>query len=194
MSKKELNKTKSTRLNIKTSTETMAMFAILIAAQFVIAQFLTVQMWNIKIGFSFIPVVIAARLYGAVGGAVVAGLGDIIGVIFRPVGIWFPPITISTMLVGIVFGLFLKKSDSFVRILTSVLISEFVFSLFVTPLWLTMLYKGQGTDFFSFYFSTLLSRLPVQIIPMTIVKLLIITPMLKAMDRIKFVRQITENQ
>lgn len=190
MFKNKLNETKSRKA--KLSTQTMAVFAILIAAQFVISQFLTFQVWNIKIGFSFIPVVIAARLYGAVGAAEVAGIGDIIGVIFRPVGIWFPPITISAMLVGAVFGFFLKKSDSFIRILISVLISEFVFSLFITPLWLTILYKGNGTDFFAFYFSTLVSRIFVQIIPMTIVKLVVITAMLKAMDKIKFVKRMTE--
>ncbi|WP_444441847.1 folate family ECF transporter S component [Pseudoruminococcus massiliensis] len=192
MFKNKLNETKSRKVNVKLSTQTMAVFAILIAAQFVISQFLTFQVWNIKISFSFVPVVIAARLYGAVGAAEVAGIGDIIGVIFRPVGIWFPPITISAMLVGAIFGLFLKKSDSFIRILISVLISEFVFSLFITPLWLTILYKGNETDFFAFYFSTLVSRLFVQIIPMTIVKLVVITAMLKAMDKIKFVRHMTE--
>lgn len=190
MFKNKLNETKSRKA--KLSTQTMAVFAILIAAQFVISQFLTFQVWNIKIGFSFVPVVIAARLYGAIGAAEVAGIGDIIGVMFRPVGIWFPPITISAMLVGAIFGLLLKKSDSFIRILISVLISEFVFSLFITPLWLTILYKGNETDFFSFYFSTLVSRLFVQIIPMTIVKLVVITAMLKAMDKIKFVRHMTE--
>lgn len=190
MFKNKLNETKSRKA--KLSTQTMAVFAILIAAQFVISQFLTFQVWNIKIGFSFVPVVIAARLYGAIGAAEVAGIGDIIGVMFRPVGIWFPPITISAMLVGAIFGLFLKKSDSFIRILISVLISEFVFSLFITPLWLTILYKGNETDFFAFYFSILVSRLFVQIIPMTIVKLVVITAMLKAMDKIKFVRHMTE--
>ncbi len=190
MFKNKLNETKSRKA--KLSTQTMTVFAILIAAQFVISQFLTFQVWNIKIGFSFVPVVIAARLYGAVGAAEVAGIGDIIGVIFRPVGIWFPPITISAMLVGAIFGLLLKKSDSFIRILISVLISEFVFSLFITPLWLTILYKGNGTDFFAFYFSTLVSRIFVQIIPMTIVKLVVITAMLKAMDKIKFVKRMTE--
>lgn len=190
MFKNKFNETKSRKA--KLSTQTMAVFAILIAAQFVISQFLTFQVWNIKIGFSFVPVVIAARLYGAIGAAEVAGIGDIIGVMFRPVGIWFPPITISAMLVGAIFGLLLKKSDSFIRILISVLISEFVFSLFITPLWLTILYKGNETDFFAFYFYTLVSRLFVQIIPMTIVKLVVITAMLKAMDKIKFVRHMTE--
>lgn len=72
MFKNKLNETKSRKVNVKLSTQTMAVFAILIAAQFVISQFLTFQVWNIKIGFSFVPVVIAARLYGAIGAQVSA--------------------------------------------------------------------------------------------------------------------------
>ena len=183
------NKTKG-RMNLKSSTQTLAVMAILIAAQIVISQFFTFHVWNLKITLSFIPVVIAARMYGAVGGALVAGIGDIIGVILHPVGPWFPPITISIMLVGVMFGLFLKKSDSIWRIVVSILISEFVFSLFVTPLWITMLYREEA-DFFAYYFSLVLTRIGIQIIPMTIVKFVIIIPMLKAMDRLKFVQRIT---
>ena len=191
MSEKNVSENKAkSKINVKTSTQMLATFAILIAAQFVISQFLTFHVWNLKIGLSFIPVVIAARLYGAVGGALVAGIGDIVGIIFHPVGPWFPPITISAMLVGVVFGLFLKKSDSFWRILVSVLISEFVFSLFITPIWITILYRGEA-EFFAYYFSLVATRLGVQIIPMTIVKLLVITPMLKAMDKINFFKTTT---
>ena len=43
MFKNKLNETKSRKVNVKLSTQTMAVFAILIAAQFVISQFLTFQ-------------------------------------------------------------------------------------------------------------------------------------------------------
>ena len=76
MFKNKLNETKSRKA--KLSTQTMAVFAILIAAQFVISQFLTFQVWNIKIGFSFVPVVIAARLYGAIGAAIATGISYLV--------------------------------------------------------------------------------------------------------------------
>lgn len=180
---------KKKKINVRTSTQTLAMLAILVAAQMVIAQFLTIHTWNMKIGFSFIPVVIAARMYGAAGGAIVGGLGDIIGAIVQPVGAWFPPITVTNVIVGIMFGLLLKKSDNFLRVLTSVLVSELFFSLFVTTLWISILYSTANTDFWPYYFTNLISRIP-QVIILIAIKMVIIPPMLKAMDRIKFTKQI----
>lgn len=170
------------KANIKMTTQTLATFAILMAAEIVITQFLTIHTWNLKISLSFIPVVIAARLYGPVGGGVIAGVGDFLGAFMFPVGAWFPPITITNAVVGIIFGLFLKNSDGFLRVLFSVLISELVFSMFITPIWLMMLY---GTD----YWILVGSRL-IQVGVLIAIKLIIIPPILKAMNRIKFTKRI----
>ena len=82
------------KMNIKTSVQTLAVMAVLMAAQAVLGM-LEIHTATIKISLSFIPVVIAARLYGGAGGALVAGLGDIIGCIVHPVVAWFPPITLT---------------------------------------------------------------------------------------------------
>ncbi len=159
------------KINLKTSTLTLVIFAILMAAEIVIAQFLTIHTWNLKISLSFIPVVIAARLYGPVGGGLVAGFGDFLGAFMFPVGAWFPPITLTTAAVGVIFGLFFKNGDSFLRVLISVLISELVFSMFITPIWLMMLY---GTD----YWILVSSRL-IQAAVLIAIKLITIPPILK---------------
>lgn len=166
--------------NIKDATVKLAIFAILIALQVVISQFLTIHTEILKITLSFIPVVIAGRLYGALGAGLIAGIGDILQAFIFPVGAWFPPITLTSVAVGIVFGLFLKKSDSFLSVLISVLITELFFSMFITPIWLYML---QGTD----YWLLVVSRLP-QIIVMTTVKLVLIPPVLKLTNKIGFVK------
>ena len=172
--------------NIKNSTLKVAMFGILIALQIVIAQFLTIRPTDqIKISLSFIPVVIASRLFGALGAGLIAGIGDVLQAFLFPVGAWFPPITITTVLVGIVFGLFLKNSNKFISILISVLITELIISLFITPIWLYML---RGTD----YWLILFSRLP-QIGIMIAVKLAIIPPVLKMTDRINIFKKKSIN-
>ncbi len=168
--------------NIKNSTIRITIFGILIALQIVIAQFLTIRPTeSLKISLSFIPVVIAGRLFGAVGAGLIAGIGDVLQAFLFPLGAWFPPITITSVLVGVVFGLFLKNSNKFISILISVLITELVFSLFVTPIWLYML---QGID----YWFILVSRLP-QIGVMIAVKLVIIPPVLKLTDKINIVKK-----
>ena len=168
--------------NIKTTTIKVAVFAILIALQVVIAQFLTIHTEILKISLSFIPMVIAGRMFGFIGAGLIAGIGDVLQAFLFPIGAWFPPITITTVLVGMVFGLFFKNGTNFVRVLIAVLITELVFSMFITPIWLTML---QGIDYWFIVFS----RLP-QIAVMIAVKLLLIPPVLKMTERIGFIKKL----
>lgn len=167
--------------NIKATTIKVAVFAILIALQVVIAQFLTIHTEILKITLSFIPVVIAGRMFGFVGAGLIAGIGDILQAFLFPVGPWFPPITVTTVMVGIIFGLFFKNGTNFIRVLIAVLITELIFSMFITPIWLYML---RGTDYWLLVFS----RLP-QIAVMIIVKLALIPPVLKMTDRIGFIKK-----
>lgn len=168
--------------NIKTTTIKVAVFAILIALQVVIAQFLTIHTEILKISLSFIPMVIAGRMFGFIGAGLIAGIGDVLQAFLFPVGAWFPPITITTVLIGMVFGLFFKNGTNFARVLIAVLITELVFSMFITPIWLTML-QGVG------YWFIVFSRLP-QIAVMIAVKLLLIPPVLKMTERIGFIKKL----
>ena len=168
--------------NIKTTTIKVAIFAILIALQVVIAQFLTIHTEILKISLSFIPMVIAGRMFGFIGAGLIAGIGDVLQAFLFPVGAWFPPITITTVLVGMAFGLFFKNGTNFARVLIAVLITELVFSMFITPIWLTML-QGVG------YWFIVFSRLP-QIAVMIAVKLLLIPPVLKMTERIGFIKKL----
>ena len=57
----------------KLDVKAMVVCAALIAAAIVCSRFLSINAWNLKIGFTFIPVFLAAYLYGPVGGALVGG-------------------------------------------------------------------------------------------------------------------------
>ena len=79
----------SKKKNAKTPTEVLldlVCCALLIALQVVLSRFLSFQTWNLKIGFSCVPVVLAARLFGPVGAMLVYGIGDVIGTFLFPVG------------------------------------------------------------------------------------------------------------
>ena len=53
----------------KLDLKAMVTCAALIAAAIVLSRFLSINAWNLKIGFTFVPVFIAAYLYGPIGGA-----------------------------------------------------------------------------------------------------------------------------
>ena len=173
------------KMNIKTSVQTLAVMAVLMAAQAVLGM-LEIHTATIKISLSFIPVVIAARLYGGAGGALVAGLGDIIGCIVHPVGAWFPPITLTYALSGLIYGLFLKKHTDIWFVILSVGITQFIISLFITTIWIAYLsYNANDGMFIEFYFTRVGMRI-WQTVIMSAIQIALIPPMLKAMDKVKF--------
>ena len=51
----------------KLDLKAMVTCAALIAAAIVLSRFLSINVWNLKIGFTFVPVFIAAYLYGPIG-------------------------------------------------------------------------------------------------------------------------------
>ena len=127
----------------KFSTKQLITLSALVAMDVVLTRFLSVNAWNTRIGFGFVPMVLAAMLYGPLSAGIVAALADIIGAILFPTGPYFPGFTFSVFLMGLVFGYFLYKDRSLWRIVISVLITQFVISLFLTTYWIHMLYGAK---------------------------------------------------
>lgn len=124
----------------KINTKLIVTIGLLTAIQIVLSRFLSINAWNIKIGFAFVPVFVAAWLYGPVPAMLVGGLGDFLGAILFPIGPYFPGFTLSCALTGLVFGLLLHKKQSLPRIAAAVCLNQFGISLFLTTLWISMLY------------------------------------------------------
>ena len=124
----------------KINTKLIVTIGLLTAIQIVLSRFLSINAWNIKIGFAFVPVFVAAWLYGPVPAMLVGGLGDFLGAILFPIGPYFPGFTLSCALTGLVFGLLLHKKQSLPRIAAAVFLNQFGISLFLTTLWISMLY------------------------------------------------------
>lgn len=124
---------------------------------------------TIKIGFTFIPVVIAAILFGPLIGGAVGALGDVLSALVFPVGAWIPGITLNAFLNGLIFGLFLYKKQTWLRALLAAVINNFGISLFLTTLWLAPVTGNP-------YWPLLVTRIPqciivcaVQFIAITVV-------------------------
>lgn len=125
---------------LKLTTKNIVTIGILVAIEIVLNRFLSISAWNIKVGFQFVPVVAGALLYGPVGGALVGGLGDLIGALLFPIGAYFPGFTITAAAMGAVHGLFLQKNQSSLRIVLAVLINQLFWGLIVNSFWISVLY------------------------------------------------------
>lgn len=138
---------------------TLTCLALLTAMQVVAARFLSISLTqSIRFSLSFIPVVIAARRFGILGGVIVYGLGDFLGaMLFPTTGAYFPGFTLTAVVSGLIYGLYLAKKGGAVRIILSAITSQVVCSLFMNSFWLSMLY---GTEFWA----VLISRIPQSLI------------------------------
>ena len=143
---------------------------ILIALNVIMERFMSYNVWNMSIGFSFITVGFAATFLGVPYAVAVATFGDVIGAILFPFGTYFIGFTITNALVGLVTGIFLYKSTNFLKISASVIINKTLFTLLLNSIWISILYRG-GIDKL---WAVMVPRI-VTTIPMLIIEILILT-------------------
>ena len=120
----------------------LAVLALLLAVEVVLSRFLSVSLWNVKFGFAFIPVVLAAHLYGTLGCIAVGALGDLVGALLFPIGPYFPGFTLTAALCGAVYGLCLRDRITVWRTLAAVGFSQIVGTLLLNTLWISVLYDS----------------------------------------------------
>lgn len=120
----------------------IAALGLLTAMQIVLSRFCSINAWNIKIGFSFLPVAVAAMLYGPLPAGIVAALGDLLGATLFPIGPYFPGFTLTGFCTGCVFGLLLCRKQTAERIFAATLIQQIILSLLVDSFWISFLYHS----------------------------------------------------
>lgn len=160
--------------------------ALLVAMHIILSRFLSINAWNIKIGFAFVAVFIGAYLYGPIAGAAVGGLGDFLGAILFPIGAYFPGFTLNCALTGVVMGVLLHKKQTPLRIVLTAAINELGIAMWITPLWISILYGSP-------YWPLVISRLP-QIGILFVVEIIVMFLMIKVMDRIKAPQMMAEQE
>ncbi len=161
-------------------TRKIVILALLIALGVILSRFLSIQTPVLRIGFAFVALAAAGILYGPVYGGIVGGLIDIVGYLAFPDGAYFPGITLSGVLSGVTYGLFLhRKTPSLPRVTIASAISAFAISGLLTTYWLTIIIPGQ--TFVPLLLTRVLSTavlFPVQIV--------VIFSVWKAMEKTRF--------
>jgi len=127
------------------SIQSLVLMATLLAMEIVLSRMLSYSVWDMKIGFAFLPVVIAGIVLGPVRAAIVAALADFLGVILFPIGPYFPGFTLTAALVGALYGFFLHKKQPIWNIIISVSIHQLVLSLLLNTYWISVLYDSPFT-------------------------------------------------
>lgn len=124
------------------SIKSVSIVGVLVAMEIILSRFFSIHTWNLKIGFSFVPIVVTAMLFGVLEAGLVGAVGDIISAVLFPVGTYFPGFTVTAFLNGVIFAVFLKKKVTLVRITAAVLIVQLIGSLLLNTLWISVLYQS----------------------------------------------------
>ena len=149
----------------KNVTKQICVLALLTAAGVVLGRLVPViNLWNTKIEFAFVAVMLAACISGPVGGAVVGALVDFIGAILMPTGAYFPGFTVTAAITGLVFGL---------------LSTQLVCGLLLNTLFISILYTKA--------FTALLATRAIQFVIMSVVEILFAE---LALDRAKLLQKV----
>jgi ECF transporter S component (folate family) len=123
----------------KLKVNELVMMGVLIALDVILARFLSINTPISRVGFAFIARAIAAIVLGPVQAAVVGGCADFVGAIVFPSGAYFPGFTLTAAMIGLIYGLFLHRKVTPVRIVAAVAVSQVVCSLGLNTLWLSMM-------------------------------------------------------
>ena len=143
--------------------------ALFLAATIVINRFLSINTSILSIGFTFVPLMLSAIILGPKYSTVIAGLADLIGALLFPFGSFFIGYTISALLTGLVYGLFLYNKDEFavnkkfiIRLIICILIVTILINSGLNSLWIILTVKSAS----------------IASIPMRLLKNLIMAPIM----------------
>lgn len=163
------------------SVRLLAACAMMTALAVILNRFCSIHTAGWTIGFAFVPVAVAAILYGPAAGAVVGGLADLVGALLFPFGPYFPGFTATAALMGAVYGWFLyrRKVRFFPHILLPSLVNNLVLGLVVNTVWVSILY-GSRT-----YWGWFVYRLPeyAVLVPLNLILLPLLTRLAERLEK-----------
>lgn len=161
----------------KFDTKMVVTAGLLVALHIILSRFCSINAWNLKIGFAFAVIFVAAYLYGPWFAGVVGAIADIVGATLFPSGAFFPGFTVTCILSGVVFGIFLYKKQTPWRIIAAVAIDQLILSLLLNTYWISILYGSP--------FVPLLATRVIQCLIMTPVMYFTISALSKLLARSK---------
>ena len=150
-------------------THRLVLMAMLAAVQIVLSRFLSINLWNLKIGFAFVPIALAGMLLGPMGAGLTGVVADLIGATLFPSGAFFPGFTLTAFATAFGYGFFLHMKQGMAIILGAVLFSEIVGTILLNTLWISILY---GTPFIPVMIPRLGQAVGMGIVEVIVIKIL----------------------
>lgn len=133
---------------ISLSTQKMAYIGLLTAVSIALnALTMPVLTGTTAISFTYIPCFIAGAFFGPFAGALVGLIGDVLGFLIAPKGVYIPFITVSSVLLGLIPGLIfkIKKMNPYIKIALSFLLIFIFCTLTLNTIGLYIFFASKKT-------------------------------------------------
>lgn len=121
--------------------------SMLLATLIILNRFISIKTEVLVISFGFVPMMMSAIWLGPKYSTTIALLGDLLGAILFPFGPYFPGFTISSAISGGIYGVFLYNGGNemnnkklLIMLTISSLIQLIIINIFLTSLWIHILY------------------------------------------------------
>lgn len=132
----------------KIDTRTITLMSLLIALMVVFTRFISFETQFLRISLTFIPESLMAILFGPFWTGIGSAVADIVGMLLFPKGPYFPGFTLNAFIAGAIYGFFYyKKELTWKRIATATFLVTVIVHLFLTPLWLGLMYGVNLSNF-----------------------------------------------
>lgn len=130
-----------------TKIKKIILSSILLSVLIILNRFISIKTEILVISFTFIPIMMSAIWLGPKYSTIIALLGDLIGAILFPFGPYFPGFTVSSAISGLIYGIFLYNKGNemsnkklIIRLTISSVIQLIAINIFLTSLWIHILY------------------------------------------------------
>jgi len=167
----------------KITAKKITVTAMLVAVSVVLARFCVIYITpSLRVNFGNIPIMLCGLLYGPIFGGLAGGIADLIGSLLLSALGWYPPLTVSAVLIGLIPGLLSfipKKKTDIKSVGITVLASNLAASILWSTFWLSKLYGGSTT--LAALFSM---RIPLYL-GMTVLETILITAIYKIAAKMK---------
>ena len=132
----------------------LALMGMLIALEVVLERLVAINLLTFKLNLAFIPIGVAAYLFGPIGGLLCSAVGDVIGSLLFPTGGFNPLFTLTAALMGLTFGLFLMGEFKWWKVVVPAFLTCTVCTLLLNSLWISLFFSPRG------FGAVMVSRLP----------------------------------
>ncbi|MDR2089359.1 MAG: folate family ECF transporter S component [Clostridiales Family XIII bacterium] len=122
----------------------MVAIALLMALDIILTRLLSINTPTLRISLSFLPVALISAAYGPLWAGAACVMDDVIGATLFPTGAFFPGFTLTALLTGLTFAVFLhRRPVTWKRTLPAAAIVCLFYNLCLDSFWLYII-MGKG--------------------------------------------------